>query len=415
MDDSNGAPGPAILLIVLVLAVVLQPIVPLRRRQRGFDAFPWLTALLVFINVVCFFLTDMGSREEPIYRFGLTAAPFRFWTLLTHQFLHGGIEHLAGNMAGLWLIGPHLEEGLGRKRYLIYYLGAGLSGGLLQLLIGLWGSESQARIPLIGASGAIFGLLGVFAIRFWRTKVRLFVVFFIPAIWAVVLFAGLQLWSGIAEIGSTGGGVGYWAHVGGFAFGCGLAVATQVKDESRREYGIEDAEKALKERRYEDALSHYEMLLLDQPDDPGLHHTAALLSRQLGQLARARQHYEDSAVLYAKAGPPDALVRVFYDAREAVPDLALAAPVLVKIATACEQTRQFQLAYVALSEVALTSSESPEAEMALLRLGRLLLEQLREPGQAIPVFREFLRRYPASNMAHHAKRHLAEAERAAVS
>lgn len=415
MDDSHATPGPAVLLIVLVLAVVLQPIVPLRRRRRGFDAFPWLTALLVFLNVVCFLATDMGERSEPIYRFGLRAIPFRFWALLTHQFLHANLEHIAGNMAGLWLIGPHLEEGLGRRRYLLYYFGAGFAGGILQLLIGWFTSETQARMPLIGASGAIFGLLGVFAVRFWRTKVRLFVAFAVPAIWAVALFAGLQLWSGLSELGATGGGVGYWAHVGGFAFGAGLALATKVKDESVREYGIEDAERALADRRYPDALDHYERLLLAQPDDPGLHHTAALLYHRMGQAARARQHFEDAAVLYAKSGPAEALVRVFYDARQAIPDLALAPPVLIRIATACESIHQFQLAHVALSEVALGPAEVPEAEMALLRLGKLLTERLNAPVQAVPVFREFLRRYPASAMIHHANRYLAEAERAAVS
>ena len=415
MDDSSAHSPPAILLIVLVLAVVLQPIVPLRRRKKGFDAFPWLTALLVFLNVVLFFATDMGRKEDTLFDWGLTIKPFRPWTLISYQFLHGSLDHLAGNMAGLWLLGPHLEEALGRKRYLFYYLGSGVVGAILHSAVVLITAPQLADEPLIGASGAIFGVMGLFAVRFWRTRVRLFVVFKVPAVVAVGVFAAIQVWSALASISGRSDNVAYWAHVGGFAFGAGLAFLMRVKDESRREYGLEDAEKALAGGELHTALAHYQRLLLDTPDDPGLHHTAALLAQRLNQPVSARRHFEDAVVLYARQGPPEALVRAFYDGRQALPDLSVAPPVLARVATAAEQTHQYQLAHRALSEVALGDPGIPEAEMALLRLGRLLAERLGEPVQAVPIFREFLRRYPASERTHLVRRALAEAERAAVS
>ncbi len=413
MDSSQDVSIPPALLILVIVILVLFTLIavplPMRRRRGGLDGFPFVSALILFLNVVIFFATDMARNEKMVLAGALGLHPFRWWSLLTHQFLHGGLEHIVGNMVGFWALGTHLEEALGRRRYLLYYLGGGLAGGLLQL-------PASGGEPLIGASGAIFGLMGVFAVRFWRTRVRFFFIP-MPAVLAMGIFVAIQIWSIVGELrsapGDDGGAhVGYFAHLGGFLFGAGLAYLTRVKDEGKREYGIEDAEKALRERRMDDALSQYRRLLLDSPDDPGLHHTLGLIYPQVGRTADARLHFEKSLALYARQGPPEALVRVFYDARQALPQLPVTPALLLRIASAAEQTDQLELSRFALAEVVEAYPSAPETESALLRLGRLLLEKLDQPAQAAPLFSEFLRRYPASPNAEHARRFLSDAQRA---
>jgi tetratricopeptide (TPR) repeat protein len=230
------------------------------------------------------------------------------------------------------------------------------------------------------------------------------------------LLALLQVWSIISELNGaddTGGPkVALWAHLGGFLFGAGLAWFTRIKDEGNREYGIEDAEKALKERRLDEALSQYRRLLLDSPEDPGLHHTLALIYPQVNQPEMARHHFEQAIGHYARTGPPEALVRVFYDARQAFPELLIRPAQLVRIASAAEQTGQLPLAQSVLVELVERHGTAPEGEVALLRLGRLLAEKLAQPARAVPVFEEFLRRYPHSPNADHARRYLNDARRA---
>jgi membrane associated rhomboid family serine protease len=413
MDGSESVSIPPALLILVIIVLVLFTLVvvplPIRRRRGGLDAFPFVSVLILTLNVLIFFATDMAHNEKMVLAGALGLQPFRWWALLTHQFLHGSLEHIVSNMVGFWVLGIHLEEALGRRRYLLYYLGSGIAGGLAQL-------AASGGEPLIGASGAIFGLMGLFAVRFWRTKMR-FLFFKMPAAVAMAILAGLQVWSIVAELRTapgddTGVQVGFFAHLGGFVFGAGLAWLTRIKDESKREYGIEDAEKALQERRLDEALSQYRRLLLESPDDPGLHHTLALIYPQVGQPEAARRHFEQALKLYGHSGPPEALVRTFYDARQSLPDLIISPPLLLRLASACEQTGQIQLAQAVLSELVERHMDAPEAEAGLLRLGRLLLEKLERPDQATTVLEEFVRRFPASPNIEHARRYLSDARRA---
>ncbi|MGC4043873.1 MAG: rhomboid family intramembrane serine protease [Armatimonas sp.] len=402
----NVSIPPALLILVIVLLVLFTLIavpVPLRKRRSGMDHLPFASALILFLNVVVFFATDMGKKESLVLAGALGRHPFHWYALLTHQFLHGGLEHIVSNMVGFWSLGPHLEEALGRRRYLLFYLGGGIFGGLAQL--------AASGNPLIGASGAIFSLMGLFAVRFWRTRVRFFFIP-MPAVVAMGFMALLQVWSLITERGGDGPKVALWAHLGGFAFGAGLAWLTRVKDESKREYGIEDAEKALNERRIDDALSQYRRLLLDSPNDPGLHHTVALLYPQVNQPDAAQRHFEQAISLYSRTGPPEALVRVFFDARQLFPDMVVRPAQLARIASAAEQTLQFTMAQSVLVELVEKYESAPESEMALLRLGRLLMEKLAQPARAVPLFEEYLRRYPNSPNADHARRYLNDARRA---
>jgi membrane associated rhomboid family serine protease len=148
-------------------------------------------------------------------------------TLVTSQFLHGGLAHIFGNMLFLWIFGNNIEDQLGHVKYLIFYLACGVLAALSQ-----WFFSAQSPIPSLGASGAIAGVLGAYILRFPHARVRTlvflgpFIVFpAIPAIFFLGIWFIQQSLYGVASlsvqsnIGMENGGVAYFAHIGGFVFG----------------------------------------------------------------------------------------------------------------------------------------------------------------------------------------------------
>jgi membrane associated rhomboid family serine protease len=155
-------------------------------------------------------------------------------TLLTSMFMHGGLLHIAGNMLFLWIFGNNIEDAMGRTKFILFYLGGGLAATLAQVLI-----DTSSTIPSIGASGAVAAVLGAYALLYPRARVVTLVILVVfitiielPALLVLGLWFLLQLFYGSAELAQPvgGGGVAYWAHIGGFVFGLAL-----VKLLARRE------------------------------------------------------------------------------------------------------------------------------------------------------------------------------------
>jgi rhomboid family protein len=144
------------------------------------------------------------------------------------MFLHGGWLHIGGNMLFLWVFGNNVEDRIGRIRYLLFYLASGLAASAAQILVG-----PNSIVPNLGASGAIAGVLGAYLIMFPRRRVHTLVIFFLitvvtlPAYVVLGLWFVLQLFSGVGSLGSkvnVGGGIAFFAHIGGFAFGALMAL-----------------------------------------------------------------------------------------------------------------------------------------------------------------------------------------------
>jgi membrane associated rhomboid family serine protease len=144
------------------------------------------------------------------------------------MFMHASWEHILGNMLFLWIFGNNIEDALGRIRFLIWYVAAGLAATAAQTAVTLgFGTGVDKQIPNIGASGAIAGVLGAYFLLLPRARV-LTVIFFgfiffreIPAIWFLGIWIALQAWSGGLSIlhPQEGGGTAFFAHIGGFVFG----------------------------------------------------------------------------------------------------------------------------------------------------------------------------------------------------
>jgi membrane associated rhomboid family serine protease len=146
----------------------------------------------------------------------------------TSMFMHGSWIHIGGNMLFLWIFGNNVEDAMGRVRFLLWYVVAGLAAAATQTFVTLWFSSAQgASIPNVGASGAIAGVLGAYVVLLPRAKVlTAFIVFFIflreiPAMIFLGLWFLFQAWEGGFAIlhPQAGGGVAFFAHIGGFVFG----------------------------------------------------------------------------------------------------------------------------------------------------------------------------------------------------
>jgi membrane associated rhomboid family serine protease len=225
---------------------------PLRDDQPSRTR-PWITFALVAFNVVVF-LYELGLGEramldllahtallparlsEALVGGSLREAGEASTTLVTSQFLHGGILHLIFNLWALWIFGDNVEDRLGPLRYLAFYLLCGVAAGLLHVA---WQPEST--VPTVGASGAIAGVMGAYVVLYPRARVVtlvpvLFYPLFLnlPAVVYLGFWFAIQLASGLFESvdPAHGSGVAWWAHIGGFA--AGIALLPLLRSKRRR-------------------------------------------------------------------------------------------------------------------------------------------------------------------------------------
>jgi membrane associated rhomboid family serine protease len=239
--------------------------------------FPILTVLLIVANVLMFFLfqgayfndadfdkkvveygaipyeithpgdgcdvTDDGSQliceGQPGVSGEAPNQPPTWLTILTSMFMHGGLLHIAGNMLFLWIFGNNIEDSMGRARFILFYLLGGLAAVFAQTVI-----EPNAAVPTIGASGAVAAVLGGYALLYPRARVvtLLFIVIFftiieLPALLVLGGWFVLQALNGASDLATPaagGGGVAYFAHIGGFLFG--LAAIKLFADRVHEDY-----------------------------------------------------------------------------------------------------------------------------------------------------------------------------------
>jgi membrane associated rhomboid family serine protease len=192
---------------------------------------PLVTWALIAANIALYLTTLPGREAGEILWAQLALYPLAVVNgelmggLLTHMFLHAGLLHLGGNMLFLWIFGDNLEDQMGRAGFLAFYLGAGLAAAAAQI----W-ADPLSPVPMVGASGAIAGVMGGYLLLFPRARVDLvaiFIIFFkvftLPAWLMLGIWFALQLLGGFTNVGAQGG-VAYWAHAGGFAAGLLLAL-----------------------------------------------------------------------------------------------------------------------------------------------------------------------------------------------
>ena len=190
--------------------------------------FPFVTFGIITLNVLIFLGqfwisgNDPGIGKSLVYMYGFVPAEFNPLTIFTSMFMHGGFAHIIGNMWFLYIFGDNVESILGHVKYFIFYLACGIGAALGQFFV-----EPASQVPMIGASGAVAGILGAYMIRFPRARVHVLVViiifittFVVPAQIVLGLWFLMQLSGGLGSLGvDTTGGVAWFAHIGGFIIG----------------------------------------------------------------------------------------------------------------------------------------------------------------------------------------------------
>jgi membrane associated rhomboid family serine protease len=200
-------------------------LIPLRSSER-ISSRANVTAGLIALNTVIFlYQVSLPTRalNDFVTQWGIVPDRLNPASLVTSMFLHGGWLHILGNMLFLWVFGRNVEDLIGGTRYLMLYLACGVAAAAVQII-----SNPYSRVPTIGASGAIAGIMGAYLIRFPRSHIKtLFWLIFattleIPAAFLLLYWFAIQFFSGfssLAETDYTGGGVAWFAHVGGFIAG----------------------------------------------------------------------------------------------------------------------------------------------------------------------------------------------------
>jgi membrane associated rhomboid family serine protease len=189
---------------------------------------PVVTITLIVINMLVFlfeFSLDSYTQNAFIFRYGLIPDRFHFSNVLTSMFLHGGWMHVLGNMWFLYIFGDNIEDILGHGKYLFFYLVCGVAAAMAQVLF-----NPYSRVPMVGASGAIAGVMGAYMIKFPQSRIRslLFIIFFlttieVPAWLMLIYWFAIQFFSGFESLSNAQvaqGGTAFFAHVGGFL--CGI-------------------------------------------------------------------------------------------------------------------------------------------------------------------------------------------------
>ncbi|MFI5253352.1 MAG: rhomboid family intramembrane serine protease [Bacteroidota bacterium] len=208
--------------------------IPLRDANPS-RTIPFITYLLILINfIVFFFELSIGKYQNDLFlHLGLIPSVWiadvklfhahSFLPLFTSMFLHGGWIHLLGNMLFLFIFGDNVEDKFGHGRYFVFYIVAGLAAAITQIYF-----NAASEAPMIGASGAIAGVMGAYVLMFPKARITtlIFIIIFIkiielPAYVFLGLWFLMQIFSGMMAlgIGSDAGGVAWWAHIGGFAMG----------------------------------------------------------------------------------------------------------------------------------------------------------------------------------------------------
>jgi membrane associated rhomboid family serine protease len=204
--------------------------------------YPYVTVSIIAINVVVFiYQLGLGFTGAEFFIYRTAVIPYevmRFTdilprsvvppplTIFTAMFVHVGLLHLGGNMLFLWIFGDNIEDSLGHLRFVLFYLGTGVAASMAHIIL-----EPDSTVPMVGASGAIAGVLGAYILLYPRAKVMtlVFLVFFVSMVRVpAVYFLGLWFFIQILSSGG-GGGIAWYAHVGGFIAGLAIILLFRPK------------------------------------------------------------------------------------------------------------------------------------------------------------------------------------------
>ena len=211
----------------------ISDVIPSRTR-------PVVTLALIALNTVAYLYqlrVDEDTVRALVFDHGVIPAAFSLPDVFTSMFLHADILHFGGNMVFLWIFGDNVEDRAGHGGFLLFYIATGAAAALAQVF-----ANPASMVPMIGASGAIAGVMGAYFVLYPHSRIltAVFLILFldiieIPAIFFLGVWFLLQVLHG--TLSSTGdGGVAFWAHAGGFAAGVGIGLYLRARDRAAAAY-----------------------------------------------------------------------------------------------------------------------------------------------------------------------------------
>ena len=367
---------------------------------------PWaswglaLTLTVVFVLSLPLASTNDVEWFRGVYR----PAVINYWSPLTAVFLHGSWMHLAGNLLYLMVFAPALEGALGRVGLLLVFAGTGYLGNLTQGAWVLHTAPENALAGVVGASGAISGLLGLFLLRFPTARLRLAYWAFLPlqginrtGVRELPAVVGLLLWVSMQVIFSlvqgNGGGTAYGAHLGGLAAGLLLAVSLGLPRRAATEVHLLRARRHLREGRPLAAIGHLERYLQRAPHDVEAWLELARALRVGGDRAHATRVYRRVVEPMTRTSTERA-TEVYLEARRADPTFHLPSEQQRKIAHWLEKTGRWKEAVTAHLDQARFHRDDPASVHSLARAATLLTTRLRDGRGAREVLEDARRRFP---------------------
>ncbi len=211
--------------------IPLRDVIPSRTR-------PGVTISLIAFNVLVFlFQATLAERtaEAFLYTFAVVPAHFSLTDVFTSMFVHAGVTHLAGNLLFLWIFGDNVEDRLGHGRFALFYLLCGFAAAFAQTAL-----NPDSLVPMVGASGAIAGVMGAYLVLYPHSRVLMLfpfppILFEMPAVFFLGLWFVVQFLNGVGSLpifqaDQLSGGVAFWAHVAGFAAGLVLVIPMRRKE-----------------------------------------------------------------------------------------------------------------------------------------------------------------------------------------
>lgn len=372
----------------------------------GTRRIPWGTALLFGVSGLIL-LAQAVSHTSWAGAWLLSPNHIRLPAALTYAFFHADVLHWAVNMAFLLVVAPRLERGIGAAATLGLFLVGAVVAGLLHVSMVSIFATGQETQPLLGASGGIMALLGVYAVRYYSRPLVVRRPFAgrsdgappptlqIPVGWVLFAWVVSEAIFGWQMTAMGRGSVAHWAHVGGFLAGMAVAAFTGMHTVGQREDAVSQRTLDLQAQR----LAGY---LRDHPNDTASRETYASVLLRLGHRDRAARAYQRALMDHLSAGRSDDAARAFLALREAGLEPG-SVTLEIRAARALERTGQTAHALAVYDR--LSATQGPEAEGAGLRAARLV-ERLQCPDEARQRYNAFLLMFPESQFVPSVRRAL---------
>lgn len=380
---------------------------------------PYLTYGLLSANALVFVIQQAAGEALPQ---GFIPAHPSLWAWFISIFMHAGIFHLAGNSLFLWLFGTIAEDVLGPWLFLLFYLGGDVGAmGLDALLDSLSGPEALMA-PHLGASGAIAGIMGLSAVCFLRTKVRVwYLVGWFWYLWfrtdvieiGAPVFLGLWVgWEFLQGAFHSALGipadVAHWAHVGGFAAGLFGAVALRLNKRIPRLDLVSGRVPVTSSFEAAEQAGELQEMLAESPNDPEAWHALGRDYEMAGRTEKAREAYGKALFLFLEQRRMPEAARAYAGMSAYGLPTGLTADQQFDIACALEEAGKAKEAYGLFCQNAAEHPQGERAETALIRGGELALSSLHDGEWAAACYRRLLEAYPYSTWCALAKERLEE-------